>query len=411
MDEVDAYPPSASTGAAGTEEGDPVDLAIRRTGDVRQPADRDGLDADDCGGQPDRAGVPGVGPAEVLRAVPALRRVPDPALGAGEMAGPEARRGVVRVRALPRARSRTTTSRRCWSAAEWRAEAPGDGETAGFWLNGLYSPWTTWGQLAKDFLRARKSPERMQTFTNTVLAETFQQAGATKTDAGELLGAAASRTARTSMLPAGVVLITLGADLQADRIELEIVGWGRDEESWSLAYIVLPGDPAQRDLWDAFDQVLSLQFDHPCGRELEIAVACVDSGFPPAASCRSSAASGSAGAAAPKMYPDQGRGRPASDLAAHAQQGERQSPAVGDRRGRRQGGAVRAAEDHGAWTGLLPLSDQRPVRPGLLRAAYGRDVPGAVHARASRIASGPRSRARATRRWTRDVMLTPRCNR
>jgi phage terminase large subunit GpA-like protein len=60
---------------------------------------------------------------------------------------------------------------------------------------------------------------------------------------------------------------------------LEIVGWGRDEESWSLAYIVLAGDPAQEDLWDAFDQVLSLKFDHPCGRELAIAVACVDSGF------------------------------------------------------------------------------------------------------------------------------------
>jgi hypothetical protein len=39
--------------------------------------------------------------------------------------------------------------------------------------------------VAKDFLRARKSPERMQTFTNTVLAETFQQAGATKTDVGD----------------------------------------------------------------------------------------------------------------------------------------------------------------------------------------------------------------------------------
>ena len=68
-----------------------------------------------------------------------------------------------------------------------RRKRPGDGETAGFWLNGLYSPWTTWGQLAKDFLRARKSPERMQTFTNTVLAETFQQAGTMKTDASELL--------------------------------------------------------------------------------------------------------------------------------------------------------------------------------------------------------------------------------
>ncbi len=31
LDEVDAYPASASSGAAGTEEGDPVDLAIRRT--------------------------------------------------------------------------------------------------------------------------------------------------------------------------------------------------------------------------------------------------------------------------------------------------------------------------------------------------------------------------------------------
>ena len=42
---------------------------------------------------------------------------------------------------------------------------------------------------------------------------------------------------------------------------------------------MLPGDPAQRDLWDAFDQVLSLTFEHPCGQELEIAAACVDSGF------------------------------------------------------------------------------------------------------------------------------------
>ena len=77
----------------------------------------------------------------------------------------------------------------------------------------------------------------------------------------------------------GIVLITAGADLQADRIELEIVGWGRDEESWSLAYVVLPGDPAQRELWDMLDQTLSLTFEHPCGRELKIAAACVDSGF------------------------------------------------------------------------------------------------------------------------------------
>ena len=85
---------------------------------------------------------------------------------------------------------RTTTKPEMLERGQWRAEAAGDGDTAGFWLNGLYSPWTTWAQLAKDFLRARKSPERMQTFTNTVLAETFQQAGATKTDAQRAAGAA-----------------------------------------------------------------------------------------------------------------------------------------------------------------------------------------------------------------------------
>ena len=123
-----------------------------------------------------------------------------------------------------------------------------------------------------------KSPKQMQTFTNTVLAETFQQAGMMKTEAHELLARREPYRA-DQILPLGIVLITAGADLQADRIEMEIVGWGRDEKSWSLAYVVLPGDPAQRELWDMLDQALSLTFEHPCGRELKIAAACVDSGF------------------------------------------------------------------------------------------------------------------------------------
>jgi len=277
MDEVDAYPPSASTGAVGTEEGDPVDLAIRRTGTFanRQIA---------------MVSTPTI--AEVSRIEQAYLEsdqrkyyLPCPHCGAfqvlrwAQVKWPD-REPAKAWYECERCHDRIADHHKqeMLVRGEWRAEAAGDGDTAGFWLNGLYSPWTTWGQLAKDFLRARKSPERMQTFTNTVLAETFQQAGATKTDVGELLGRRQPYRPDI-MLPAGVVLITLGGDLQADRLEIEIVGWGRDEESWSLAYIVLPGDPAQRDLWDGFDQVLSLTFEHPCGQELEIVAACVDSGF------------------------------------------------------------------------------------------------------------------------------------
>ena len=279
MDEVDAYPPSASSGAVGTEEGDPVDLAIRRTGTfanrqiamVSTPTIADVSRIDQAYHESDQrkyyVPCPHCGIFQVLR----WAQVKWP-----ERTPAEAWYECERCHAHVEDHHKTEMLAR----GQWRAEAPGDGETAGFWLNGLYSPWTTWSQLAKDFLRARKSPERMQTFVNTVLAETFQQAGATRTDVSELLARRQSYSPET-ILPAGVVLITLGADLQADRLELEIVGWGRDEESWSLAYIVLAGDPAQKDLWDSFDQVLSLRFDHPCGREFEIAAACVDCGFHP----------------------------------------------------------------------------------------------------------------------------------
>ena len=277
MDEVDAYPPSASTGAAGTEEGDPADLAIRRTETFanRKIA---------------IVSTPTI--AEVSRIEQAYLEsdqrkyyVPCPhcdyfqILRWAQVKWPD-RKPAEAWYECERCQGRIADHHKpeMLERGVWRAEAAGDSDTAGFWLNGLCSPWTTWARMAKDFLRARKSPERLQTFTNCVLAETFQQAGATKTNAHELLARREPYRA-DQILPAGVVLVTAGADLQADRIEMEIVGWGRDEESWSLADVVLPGDPAQRELWDMLDQALALTFEHPCGRELKIAAACIDSGF------------------------------------------------------------------------------------------------------------------------------------
>ena len=40
---------------------------------------------------------------------------------------------------------------------EWRATAPSDGKTAGFHLNGLYSPlgWKSWEEIVSDFIKAK----------------------------------------------------------------------------------------------------------------------------------------------------------------------------------------------------------------------------------------------------------------
>jgi len=63
----------------------------------------------------------------------------------------------------------------------------------------------------------------------------------------------------------GTCLLTAGVDVQADRLELEIVGWGRDEESWSVAYHVIPGDILRNEVWAALDEILLSIYTHERG--------------------------------------------------------------------------------------------------------------------------------------------------
>ena len=267
---------------------------------------------------------------------------------------------------------------------EWRAEASGDGETAGFWLDGLYSPWTTWAALARF-------PPRPQIAGAD--ADVHQhRSGRDVPAGGPMRPTPASCWGDVTlsagfMLPEGVVLITLGADLQADRIEVEIVGWGRDEESWSLAYIVLPGDPAQRDLWDGFDQVFSMSFEHPCGQELELSAACVELRISPidrAAVLQRPMRR----KALPKLYlPDQRAPRVSVRSGRGCTAKRKIIARCGYRRGRRQGSALCATQRlRGPGRGIA-TSRSSTNTIWILRAAHGRDVPGAVQQgfRASRV--------------------------
>jgi len=75
-----------------------------------------------------------------------------------------------------------------------------------------------------------------------------------------------------------VKLLTAGVDVQGDRIEVQILGFGAFEETWAVRYEVLPGDPAQRQVWGLLDGVLAEPYRTDAGRELRVRVTCVDSG-------------------------------------------------------------------------------------------------------------------------------------
>ena len=69
---------------------------------------------------------------------------------------------------------------------------------------------------------------------------------------------------------------TAGADVQRDRIEVEVVAWGRCWESWSLDYLFLEGSPAFPKVWQKLDRLLGTTFTHEAGGESQIARLAID---------------------------------------------------------------------------------------------------------------------------------------
>ena len=161
---------------------------------------------------------------------------------------------------------------------EWRREAAGDGRTAGFHLSSLYSPvgWFSWADAAKQFVQAQKNPALLQVFVNTVLGQTWALQG----EAPEWQRLYDRREDyRVGTVPVGGLFLTAGVDIQRDRIELEVVAWGRGKESWSVDYQVLEGQTAEGAVWAKLTSVLNSHYPTAAGAMLPIMMFAIDSGY------------------------------------------------------------------------------------------------------------------------------------
>lgn len=159
------------------------------------------------------------------------------------------------------------------SKGRWIANKPGE-TTAGFRLSGLYSPWIGLGEVARDFIEAKKLPETLRVFVNTFLGETWQDQG----DGLDETDISTHREEYEAIVPDEVALLTAGVDVQDDRLEVEILGVGRAEETWSIDHAIIYGDPASPQIWRDLDTYLSQKFEKQDGTLLEIKCACIDSG-------------------------------------------------------------------------------------------------------------------------------------
>lgn len=163
---------------------------------------------------------------------------------------------------------------------EWKSR-PGEwiprqeSEKRGFHLNALASPWESWENIIREFKEAkRKGTEMLKTWTNTTLGQSWEEQQEEQ-DISVLLN---RRIRYHAEIPDGALVLTAGVDVQNDRLEIEVVGWGLDEKSYGITYQTFYGDPGQNEVWDTLDDFLKTEWSFEDGTKIIISATCVDSG-------------------------------------------------------------------------------------------------------------------------------------
>jgi phage terminase large subunit GpA-like protein len=162
---------------------------------------------------------------------------------------------------------------------EWRPTAtPQEDGLRSYHLSALYSPWTTWAQMAVEFTSAKGDPLKLKVFTNTKLAETWDADYGEQLDSDALFS---RREVYRADVPAGVSVLTGSVDVQLDRLEVGVWGWGAGEEGWAIQTAVIDGDPANPLVWSEVDAMLDRTYRREDGTDLRVMATAVDSGYLP----------------------------------------------------------------------------------------------------------------------------------
>jgi phage terminase large subunit GpA-like protein len=163
--------------------------------------------------------------------------------------------------------------------AHWKATAEAqDRRIIGFHVSSLYSLFETWADQATDFLAKHRDPGRFKTWVNTVLGEPWVETG----EAPEWKRLYERREPYPiGTVPVGGLFLTAGADVQADRIEVEVVAWGRNQRSWSVDYQILEGNTSRLDdpVWTRLAELANQTWPHAGGQEMSLVRMAVDDGF------------------------------------------------------------------------------------------------------------------------------------
>ena len=137
-----------------------------------------------------------------------------------------------------------------------------------FWINTLYSPFVRWSEIAREFLLSKDNPDTFQNFTNSWLAEPWEDTKL-KTNADTVME-------RQTEMPEFVVpewakILTGGVDVQENCLYWSIRAWGNYLTSQNIAH-------GQAFSFTEVERIMNLQYSKADGTAMVVQLALIDSG-------------------------------------------------------------------------------------------------------------------------------------
>ena len=141
-------------------------------------------------------------------------------------------------------------------------------KTVAFWINTLYSPFVRFSEIAKEFLLSKDDPDKFQNFTNSWLAEPWEDTKL-KTNADLVLERQTERPEFT--VPEWAKILTAGVDVQETSVYWTIRAWGNYLTSQNVAH-------GQVFSFAELEKVMNLQYNREDGTPMIVSLALIDSG-------------------------------------------------------------------------------------------------------------------------------------
>lgn len=162
--------------------------------------------------------------------------------------------------------------------AVWRATQTDRPRDPGYWIWQAYSMLRSWASIAEKWLESKHSPEKEQTFYNDVLGLPYEQKGESP-PWEEIRARSQNSEYHVGVIPPNALLLTLTVDVQGDRVEWLLKGFGPNQQRFTIQHDIIEGHITEERTRKALDFLVRRKWKNFLGNELEPDIVGIDMGY------------------------------------------------------------------------------------------------------------------------------------